>query len=112
MKKSDIRISVTLDQNNIPEDIQWQAESQEELQPVKAFSLALWDDSQKGTLKIDLWTKDMEVYEMKRFFIETIAGMADTIRNATQDDVMAMEMDTLCRDLSARLEREIRQATK
>lgn len=112
MKKSEILIAVTLDNQNIPESIQWQAESQEALQPVKAFTLALWDDSQKGTLKIDLWTKEMEVYEMKRFFIETIAGMADTIRNATQDDVMAMEMDALCRDLSARLEREIKQAQK
>jgi gliding motility-associated protein GldC len=109
MKKSEILISVTLDEQNIPESIQWQAETQEEMQAVKAFTLALWDNGKQGTLKIDLWTKEMEVYEMKRFFIETIAGMADTIRNATQDDVMAMEMDTLCRDLSARLEKELRQ---
>jgi gliding motility-associated protein GldC len=30
--------------------------------------LALWDQSYKNTLRIDLWTKDMPVDEMKRFF--------------------------------------------
>jgi gliding motility-associated protein GldC len=110
MKKSKINIEVTLDDQNVPELIEWQATDTPAIgfHPVKAMTLALWDDREKGTLKIDLWTKDMEVHEMKRFFIETISGMADSIRNATFDEIMAIEMENLCQQLSARLEQELR----
>ncbi|MCU0445444.1 MAG: gliding motility protein GldC [Microscillaceae bacterium] len=110
MKKSKINIEVTLDEQNVPELIEWQATDSPAIgfHPVKAMALALWDDHEKGTLKIDLWTKDMEVHEMKRFFIETMSGMADTIRNATYDEIMAIEIENLCQQLTTRLEQELR----
>lgn len=110
MKNSEINILIDLDEQHIPEKIQWQATDSpvDGFTEVKAMALALWDDTEKGTLKIDLWTKEMEVHEMKRFFIETISGMADTIRKATYDEVMAIDMENLCKNLTTRLEQEIK----
>jgi gliding motility-associated protein GldC len=111
MKKSNIHIEVSLDEQNIPEKIEWQAtDAFDEKQDAKAMALALWDNTQQGTLKIDLWTKEMEVFEMKKFFIEILSGMADTLRNATQDEIMAMDIENLAKDFTKRLEKELKMA--
>jgi gliding motility-associated protein GldC len=110
MKKSDINIEVSLDEQNVPEKISWNATDllTEGTQEVKALSLSFWDGSEQGTLKMDLWTKEMEVLEMKRFAIEIVSGLASMIRNATSDEIMAMEMENMCDGLAKRLEQEIK----
>lgn len=110
MKKSDINIEVHLDEQNIPEKIAWSATdiTDEGTQEVKAMTLAFWDGSEQGTLKIDLWNKEMEVYEMKRFAIEIISGLASVIRDATSDEIMAMDMENMCDGLAKRLEQEMK----
>ncbi len=112
MKKSNIHLEVGLDNQEIPDTIHWTADDapSEGKQEAKAFSLSIWDSSEQGTLKIDLWTKDMEVFEMKRFFIEILSGMSDTIRNSTQDEIMAMDIDNLAKDFTKRLEKEMQMA--
>ncbi|TAG86720.1 MAG: gliding motility protein GldC [Bacteroidetes bacterium] len=112
MKKSNIHLEVGLDEQEIPEKINWEADDApfEGMQEAKAFSLAIWDRSEQGTLKIDLWTKEMEVFEMKKFFIEILSGMSETIRNSTQDEIMAMDIENLAKDFTKRLEKEIRMA--
>ena len=40
--------------------------------------LAVWDAKTQETLRIDLWTKDMPVDEMKVFFHQTLVAMSDT----------------------------------
>jgi gliding motility-associated protein GldC len=109
MRKEEINISVDLDNNNICERILWDASNtpEEGTSEAKGMLLALWDDGGRGTAKIDLWTKEMDIFEMKRFIIETISGMADTVRQATDDDLMATELEILCQQLSKRLEKEI-----
>ncbi|WP_448530155.1 gliding motility protein GldC [Raineya sp.] len=111
MRKETITLNVILDKNNVCEKIHWDATQKPEpgLEQAKAISLAIWDGWGKGTLKIDLWTKEMEVMEMKRFCIETISGLADTIRIATGDEVMAMEMENICKRMQDRLEAEVKQ---
>ncbi len=110
MKKSEINIEVTLDEQNIPDNIKWSATDITSAgnEEVKAMSLAFWDGSEQGTLKMDLWVKDMEVPEMKRFIIETMTGLANTARNATSDEIMAMDIENLCDMLAKRLEQEIK----
>jgi len=54
--------------------------------------LSIWDNKTKETLRIDLWTKDMPVDEMKIFFHQTLVAMADTFERATQDEKMAATM--------------------
>ena len=110
MRNSEINIAVSLDGENIPERLRWMADDSpaEGWQEAKAVALAIWDGMAQGTLKIDLWTKEMEVREMKRFAIEIMAGIADTMRRATSDELMALDIDNLCKSLSERLEQEIK----
>ena len=72
MKKSEIKFVITLDKENIPEKIEWIAEDSlsDSLSETKSISLSLWDEKKKNTLRIDLWTKEMQTDEMKRFYID------------------------------------------
>lgn len=92
----------------MPEKITWDATEKRPAGPeeTKAFCLALWDTPHNSTLKIDLWGKDMPVMEMKRFYIEAIGGMAETLMNATGDETMANEINDLCERLGKYLESE------
>lgn len=110
MKDSNIQIQVKLDEQNIPEKIFWQASDtgMKSFQEAKCLALSIWDEKENGTLKIDLWNKEMQVHEMKRFVIETLSGLADTIRKATNDEVMAIDMENLCKSLSQRLQQEMK----
>ena len=69
LHKSQITLTVSLDENRVPEELYWSAEdggiNEEE---AKAMLLSIWDSKNKESLKIDLWTKDMPVDEMKIFF--------------------------------------------
>jgi gliding motility-associated protein GldC len=98
MKKSEINFSIELDNNNVPEKIQWDATDKPDpgLTETKSISVALWDHKQKNTLRIDLWTKDMPVNEMKRFYIECLGGIAQSSLSATGDEFMASEINALC----------------
>ena len=98
MKKSTINFTVELDQNNIPDKIYWEATDNPEpgLAETKAMSVAIWDHTQKNTLRIDLWTKDMPVDEMKRFYIDCIGGISQNALTATGDEFMANEINDLC----------------
>ena len=70
---SEIKFTIELDENKIPEKLSWDAEdggiSNED---TKAFLISVWDSSKKETLKMDLWTKDMPLDEMKHFFHQHI----------------------------------------
>ena len=72
MKTSDISISVQLDDNQVPERIEWKAEDTGSEAVSKAMLLAFWDEQEKNTLRIDLWTKEMTVEEMKAFFHQNL----------------------------------------
>jgi len=96
-KKSRIALEVELDENRVPEKLHWSAEdggvTNEE---AKAIMLSVWDSNAKETLKIDLWTKDMPLDEMKQFFHQTLVTMSDTFLRATQDEKMTATMKEFC----------------
>ena len=54
--------------------------------------LGIWDPKTAHTLKIDLWTKEMTVDDMKRFFHQTLLTMADSFERATNEHEMATDM--------------------
>lgn len=94
-KQSQIKISIGLDETNVPRTIHWQADDAPDAQTpqeCKAMLLSLFDEAHKETLKIDLWTKDMQVAEMDRFFFQTLRGLADTYFRATQNQQLANDM--------------------
>ncbi|MDX1943667.1 MAG: gliding motility protein GldC [Saprospiraceae bacterium] len=93
IKQSDIKITIGLDESNMPVSMTWQAEDAGQApQECKAMLLSLFDRDSMDTLKIDLWTKDMQVIEMDRFFFQTLRAMADTYYKATQNAQLASEM--------------------
>ncbi|MCC2599722.1 gliding motility protein GldC [Sphingobacterium sp. FBM7-1] len=103
MKQAEIKLNVILDEQNVPERIDWSStdgESSEEM-PSKAMFLALWDAQYKNSLRIDLWTKDMPYDEMKRFFYETLQTLGDSFLRAAGGDPMADKVIGDLRDYCA-----------
>ena len=97
-KTKTINIEVVLDENNIPEEIKWSATDLQGFDEAvcRAMILSLWDHKNKDTLRLDLWTKDMTVDEMKIFFHQTLVTMADTLENSTNDKRISGDMRDFC----------------
>lgn len=94
---SEISIKVGLDENRVPERLNWSADDGAiNDMEAKALLLSVWDSSQKDTYKINLWTKEMPVNEMIQFFHQTLTSMADTFETATGDDKMSATMRDFC----------------
>lgn len=104
-KQSEISILVETDENKIPEKLSWSAEDGGvQNEETKAVLLSLWDAKNQETLRIDLWTKDMPMDEMKKFFHQTLVTMSDTYYRATQDDKMTATMKDFCDYFAEKLE--------
>ncbi len=101
MRKSNINIAVTLDDESIPEKIEWSAEDNNQGLPLdsKAISLSFWDGDKQDTLNLDLWTKEMDVMEMKKFYINLLGSASNTLLSATGDEFMSSEISNLCEKL-------------
>ncbi len=114
MKQSEISFKVELDNDNIPEKIFWAATDNpnEGIEDTMSIYVAVWDHYHKGTMAIPLWTKDMEVTDMKRFYIEIMGTISETIANATGDNKMASQIDDLCRKLTGDLKEEIKNLSQ
>lgn len=96
-KSSEIKLNVDLDENNLPIAISWNAEDGAVNNArAKAFMLSLWDEKEQNTMKIDLWTKDMSVEEMKRFFHQSLLTMADTFESATGEHLICEDLRDYC----------------
>jgi gliding motility-associated protein GldC len=110
MKRSELHFSIELDDQNIPDKIFWLATDnnpEEKVYETKGIAVSIWDHASKNTLKLDLWTKEMEVDEMKKFSIETLVGMGETLRGATGDEYMANEIAELAKKLRKHHEKEL-----
>ena len=102
---SNIHFKVGLDENRIPEEISWTAEDGGITdQDSKAIMLSVWDHKKKDTLRMDLWTKDMPVDEMKQFFHQTLVSMANSFERATDDQKMSATMRDFCEYFAEKLE--------
>ncbi len=102
---SEIKFTIELDENRIPDNLRWTAkEGGVENEETKAIMLSIWDNKNKETLRIDLWTKDMPVDEMKVFFHQTLVAMSETYHRATADEKMAATMKDFCDYFAEKLE--------
>ena len=105
INRSEIKFLVDLDENRVPEKLLWSAkDGGVELDEAKAIMLSVWDSKVKESMRIDLWTKEMPVDEMKIFFHQTLVAMADTFQRATGDDKMADTMRDFCEYFAEKLE--------
>lgn len=102
---SEIKFTVELDENKIPEKLSWNAQDGGiDNEDTKAFLISVWDAKAKETLKMDLWTKDMPLEEMKHFFHQTLLSMSDTFYRATNDEKMTATMRDFCDYFAEKLE--------
>lgn len=104
MKKSEIKITVTLDDDKMPAHIEWSASDAVAASSSKALMMSLWDADAKNTLRIDLWTKDMLVDEMKQFYHQSLLSMADTFERATREKEAAQAMRNFAQEFGERLD--------
>jgi gliding motility-associated protein GldC len=86
--KAAIEIRLGFDQERIPVHIEWLSDNNpqsKEPHACKAMLLSFFERDSRETVKIDLWTKDMQVVEMDRFIFQTLRALADTYFRATKN---------------------------
>lgn len=101
MRKTQITIDVELDENHIPENITWNAEDGGiQKQDTKAFMISVWDEKAKEALRIDLWTKEMPVDQMKMFMHQIFVSMGSTYQRATGEDDVAEWIEQMAEEFA------------
>ena len=104
MKKSNISIEVTLDENKIPEKIFWSApDGGIKRNECKALLMSFWDNENEETLKMDLWVKTMPIDQMQLFFYQTLLSMSDSFYKATKDEKMTNSIRDFCKYFGEKL---------
>ncbi len=95
VKQSDLVFTIGLDADNVPSQITWTATDMPNggtQQSCKAMLISLFDEKTRDTLKIDLWTKDLETQEMDRMMYQTLRALGDTYHRATKNTELANAM--------------------
>lgn len=104
-KKTNIEIQIGLNENKVPSEIKWTADDSDvKDSPAKAMLLSLWDEEKQHTLKVDLWTTEMQVDEMKQFFHQTLLTMADTFERATGENLIMEDLRDYCAHFAEKME--------
>jgi gliding motility-associated protein GldC len=105
-KISEIKLTVHLDDNRVPEKIEWEATDSgfEGKKECKSLMLSLWDKEENVTLGIDLWTKEMTVDEMNIYVHQSLLKMADTYRRATKNSVAADLIENFSAEFAEKLD--------
>jgi gliding motility-associated protein GldC len=88
-KKTELNITVELDENNLPVKMNWSSSDNEQKGDCKAMFLSLWDEKEKNSMHLHLWTKDMLLDEMKQFMHQVLLGESDTIKKSLNDEKLA-----------------------
>lgn len=97
VKTSKIEINVGLNENNLPIGMKWSADDGGvKNENAKAVLLSLWDPANNNTMKIDLWTKEMSVEEMKQFMHQTLLSLSDTFERATGETKITEDLRDYC----------------
>jgi gliding motility-associated protein GldC len=114
MNQSTITIDVSLDDQRIPHQIQWNAtqSSSAEKQEAKAMMVSFWDGKERAALRIDLWTKEMMVDEMADFYYQTMMTMADTFERATHHKELVGEMKDFAKGFYAKFRKSLEAENK
>lgn len=95
--QGEIVIKVDTDENKIPYKITWSAsDSDINNQETKAMILSFWDKETGSAMRMDLWTGEMMVDEMKMFFYQTLLTMADNFQRATGEDAIVEDLRDYC----------------
>ena len=99
-----------IDENHIPEKIEWTASEGGgvENEEIKAMMISVWEPTERIAKRVDLWTKDMMVDEMKYYHFQTLMTLADTLERSTGENTIAKKM----RDFGMEIGKEMKILTK
>ncbi len=105
-KTSEIKFIVTLDEKKIPEKIEWEATDSgfKGKKECSSIMISLWDKEEKGTLGIDLWTKEMVVDDMNIYFHQVFNKLADTYERSTKNKEVADMIKSFSSDFAEKTE--------
>ena len=80
IKNTSITIDVTLDENQVPDQLSWSAsDGGTDHQETHAMFLSTWDKESQESARIDLWTKEMPVDQMRVFVHQTLVGIRNSL---------------------------------
>ncbi|WP_241280024.1 gliding motility protein GldC [Chryseobacterium cucumeris] len=103
MRKTQITIDVELDENHVPENITWNAQDGGiDEQDTKATMISVWDDKTREALRIDLWTKEMPVDQMKMFIHQILISLGSTYQRATGEEDVAQWMEEIAEEFAVK----------
>ncbi|WP_028122530.1 gliding motility protein GldC [Epilithonimonas tenax] len=103
MRKTKITIDIELDENHIPEKMTWNAEDGGvQNQETKAVMISVWDEKTSEALRIDLWTKEMPVDHMKRFYHQIIVSLGQTYLRATGEEDVAGWLEEVAEEFAVK----------
>lgn len=93
-KRSEIEIHIDLDEKSVPDKMEWRATDApfEGYKEAKAMMVGLWDPIEESAMRIDLWTKEMRIDEMDRFYFQSFLTMADSYQRSTGNDKGAKDL--------------------
>ena len=91
LRTAEIKLTVDLDNDDVPTRIEWEASEGQDNGPVscKSMMLSVWDSENKTAAAIDLWVRDTTIDDMNLYFYQVFHKMADTYFRATKNTDMA-----------------------
>lgn len=89
---NEVKIKVGLDENQLPENLVWEASDGQKASDAKASFVSFWDGEAQQTLSLQLWVKDFSTEEMKRFIHQSIVLMTDTYEKAIGQEKLVKDM--------------------
>ena len=104
-RTAEIKLTVNLDDENLPTRIEWEASETPGPGPqlCQSMMLTLWDAEKQTTAAIDLWTRDMTVAEMNLHFYQAFHKMADSYLRATKNADVAKSIHEFSDEFGASL---------
>ena len=102
IRNTEIKIKVSLNEQNIPVDMKWMASDSEvpELLDCKAFNLSIWDPAEDNSLGISLWTDTMTIDKMHAHFFRTLMNITGSYVQATGNPYAMEEVKNFCNELA------------
>lgn len=89
-EKQKLSFEITLGEDKVPEQINWIQNSKTE--EAKGILVSIFEKASRETLRMDLWTKDMQMQEMDRLMYYTLRSLADTYHRATKNSELAEDL--------------------
>ena len=92
-KKETLTVDVIMDENMIPESINWRStQENNKKEEASAALMYFWNTKNKETFNLDLWTKKMSIEEMNMMIFQSFMTIANTYERATSEDQLANAM--------------------